>query len=296
MLKLLVNKIKPNSEKTKLRSLKLQCKNTITTMLAFCKKYSVRHCILVIGQPESGKSTLCAQAGTLLFSSIENTTANEFIFEIYLKNNALFLHVPQGFFLFSDTILQQDAWSFLATCFKHHRTSLPITRCVICIDIHDFLTRSLISNETRLAQISLALNIFANKVKSPIEISLFFTKADLLTGFNEFFDHQNKEYLEQPWGIYLRAFPEDNFINTEFDQLIKKLNEQLLWRIHHEVHMENVYLIKSFPIIMETTKQKMQENIPKFLAQWAKKKLLIPAELYLISCRQYRELNRVQRV
>lgn len=286
--------IKPNHEKTKFRWLKLQCKQAIATLILLQKKQHARHCVLVIGQPESGKSTLCsAQSGTLLFRNNTHEKTNEFSFEIYEQHQTLFFHVPRDFFLFNEPKLQQRAWEFLASQLKRQRNYLSITRALVCIDINDFLTRSDISNETRLSQTALALNTLACKLKTPLDVSLLFTKADLITGFNEFFDHQNKEYLEQPWGISLRALNKasGDFIASEFKQLIHQLNQQLLWRIHHEANPEKLYLIKSFPLVMEAVKNKMIEILPPFLTQWTQKKLLTSTALYFVSCRQYRELK-----
>lgn len=292
MMRRLLTKKSPNSEKIKFNHLKGQCKQAITTLLLLHKKHRTHHCVLIIGQPESGKSTLCATSSTLLFSSQNNETTNEFAFEIYLQHQTLFLHIPQNFFLFSENRLQHAAWHFLATRLRQQRTHILLSRCIICIDLHDFLTRSKVSNDTRLSQIAFALQTVANGLRVHLDTTLFFTKADLIPGFNEFFDHQNKEFLEQPWGISLENHTPDG-LTAECEQLIKTLNQNLLWRMHHEINPEHLHLIKTFPLVMETVKQKFIEILPGFLAQWSQHKFLTPTQLQLVSCRQFRELKDV---
>ncbi len=293
MMHFITRKKIANNEKAKFNRLKRQIKLAIKILLH--KQQQVRHCVLVIGQPESGKSILCASSGELIFSAQTNLIdtykiSNEFAFEIYLLHNTLFFHIPQDFFLFSDAHLQRHAWHFLAVQLRKMRPYLFVTHCLINIDLHDFVTRSKVSNDTRLSQIALALNSLAAGLKTHLQIALFFTKADLIPGFNEFFDHESKEFLEQPWGLSLENATSDA-LATECEQLIKKLNERLLWRLHHEIHPEQLFLIKTFPLALETIKQKLVEILPKFLGQWSSDRFLNPTQLYFVSCRQVRELT-----
>ncbi len=293
MMRFITLKKNNSSEKLKFNRLKHQCKLVIKKLIH--KQHQVRHCIIVIGQPESGKSILCASAAELIFSAqarpIEiHKISNEFAFEVYLLHNTLFFHIPQDFFLFSEIRLQRRAWYFLGTQLKRMQPYLLVTQCLINIDLHDLVTRSKVSNDTRLSQIALALNSLAEGMRTRLDVALFFTKADLLPGFNEFFEHESKESLEQPWGISLGKNSSD-ILTTELAQLIKKLNERLLWCLHHEIHPEKLFLIKTFPLVLETIKQKLAETLPKFLDQWSRNRFLNPTQLYFVSCRQVRELT-----
>ncbi|MES2204440.1 MAG: type VI secretion protein IcmF/TssM N-terminal domain-containing protein, partial [Pseudomonadota bacterium] len=280
MMRFINQKKTVNSEKYKLNRLKKQSQLAVKMLLQLHKQHQTTHCVLVIGQPESGKSILCASSGTLIYA-----TQDECAFEIYLQSNTLFFHIPHNFFLISEIQYSLSSWQFLALQLKKQRTYLPITRCLITIDLHDVLTRSNISNDTRLSQVAFALNTLANQLKAHLEVTLFFTKADLIPGFDEFFNHESKEFLEQPWGLSLDT------LNTEFDDLIKKLNERLLWRLHHEIHTEQLHLIKIFPLALESIKHKFLEILPGFLIQWNNNRFLNPAQLYFVSCRQFRELT-----
>lgn len=273
-----------SQEKLKLYHLKKQCRLAMKMLLQLHQQHQANHCVLIIGQPESGKSILCASSGKLLYSS-----QNEYAFEIYLKYFTLFLHIPHEIFLMNETQTQALAWRFIASQLKKLYAYLPTTRCLITLDLHDFLTRSKTSNETRLSQISRALNTLAYKLKAPLEVALFFTKADLIPGFNEFFMHESKEFLEQPWGVTLEEHDTAS-LSSELDSLIKALNERLLSRIHYELQSESLQLIKTFPLAMETVKHKILEILPEFLNQLTQNRLTQLSQLYFISCRQFREL------
>jgi len=295
MMRFITKKISANSEHAKFIRLKRQCKLVINKLISLHKQHHTDYCVLVIGQPESGKSILCASSGELLFSTQtgltqESTISNEFAFEIYLQHNILLLHIPQDFFLFSEPRQQHRAWGFLATQLKHQRPYLAIMRCLVNIDLHDFLTRSKASIDKRLSEMALALNALSGGLRTHLDVALFFTKADLIPGFNEFFDRESKEFLEQSWGISLENDAPEN-LTAECEQLIKKLNERLLWSLHHEVNPEQLHLIKTFPLALETIKNKFSEILPGFLGQWNRNKFLTPTRLYFTSCRQFRELT-----
>ncbi len=294
MMRFLTRNTSAHDDKEKFSRLKQQSKLAINSLLRFQEEYQTLHCVLVIGQPEAGKSTLCASFGKLVFSNQANLIHDqknpEFVFEVYLHNDTLFFHIPQDFFLFSEMQIQQRLWHYFATQLGKHRSYLTISRCMVCVDLQDFLTRNKVSNETRLAQITLALNVLGAGLKHRLDIALFFTKADLMPGFTEFFEHESKEFLEQPWGMSLENTDEET-LRSECDLLIQKVNERLLWSLHHEVHLDNLHLIKTFPLILETVKQKISSILPVAIEPWTQNRYLKPRELYFVSCRQVRELT-----
>ncbi len=294
MMRFLKKQNSEQHEKTKFAHLKQACDIAVQKLIQLHHGHQTHDCVLVIGQPESGKSVLCSSHTKLLFpSSVElqspEKNSKENRFEIYISEDTLFFHVPHDFFLFSDADLSQRLWFLLARHLRKYYLHIPITHCMVCIDLQDFLTRSHASNNTRLTQISLALNTLANGLKTLVHVGLFFTKADLIPGFVEFFDHESQEFLEQPWGISLEKTTEEAF-SQAFDQLIKKLNERLIWSLHHETHAEKLHLIKTFPLLLENVKQKMLEILPEFFMQWTENRHLYTTQLYFVSCRQYCEL------
>ncbi|MBV8803297.1 MAG: type VI secretion system membrane subunit TssM, partial [Gammaproteobacteria bacterium] len=95
-----------------------------------------------------------------------------------------------------------------------------------------------------------------------LPIHLVITKCDLLPGFSEFFSESSSEEIAQPWGITLES--SDNIINTfshQFNTLIKRINKQLIWRLHQERNALVRPAIKDFPLHLE----RLKETISQFL-------------------------------
>lgn len=269
--------------------LKRECRIAIRRLITEQEKHQAYHCVLVIGQPESGKSSFCSAHMQRLFPISEDSSpikSDTPALHIYLHQNTLFLDLSKDFFLFNDAEFSERLWRILAKSLKKYASYLPLTRAIICIDLQDFLTRTQASNKTRLNQIYMGIIILANQLKSSIDVNIFFTKTDLIPGFVEFFQHETQEFLEQPWGLSLDDNTEEYFL-TKFDELIKTLNSRLLWNIHHEIRIEKLHLIKSFPLLVETMKERIGKVLPEFLEQCENNHYLHPNQLYFISCRQY---------
>ncbi|GIX12585.1 MAG: hypothetical protein KatS3mg118_0544 [Paracoccaceae bacterium] len=82
---------------------------------------------------------------------------------------------------------------------------------------------------------------------------MLFTKADLIAGFQEFFDNLGREEREQVWGFTLPlpgkegGPPPAEAFDAEFDLLLERLNDLSLERMQQETDPERRSLIQSFP-------------------------------------------------
>src|SRR3990167_10405585 len=89
----------------------------------------------------------------------------------------------------------------------------------------------------------------------PLPVSLVITKCDLLPGFEAFFSESSQNEIMQIWCISLTPTDEKvaltDLFAGRFNGLIKKLNQQLLWRMHQERNPLQRPLIKDFPLQVE---------------------------------------------
>lgn len=91
-----------------------------------------------------------------------------------------------------------------------------------------------------------------------IPFYLTITKCDLLPGFVEFFSDCGTDEQTQAWGVTLPLLNEKERIHEvfahRFNALIKRLNKQLLWRLHQERNPIARPYIKDFPLQVERLK------------------------------------------
>ena len=84
-------------------------------------------------------------------------------------------------------------------------------------------------------------------------VYLLLTKADLVAGFMEFFDDLRRDERAQVWGVSFpledkesKTSPVDNF-DREFDALVQRLNDRVLWRLSQERDLQRRASIQGFP-------------------------------------------------
>src|SRR5690606_32490540 len=95
---------------------------------------------------------------------------------------------------------------------------------------------------------------------------LLITKCDLLSGFAEFFAESAHDEIAQAWGVTFNSSKggklHDIFAD-HFNALIKKLNQQLIWRLHQERNPMARPYIKDFPLQVERLKEFISDFIKK---------------------------------
>ncbi len=120
-----------------------------------------------------------------------------------------------------------------------------------------------------------------------VPVYFIVTKCDLLPGFSEFFNDIGSDELMQPWGIPLSGRKEHEklleLFTDRFNALLKRLNKQLIWRLHQERNPELRPLIKDFPLQLEFIKESLGHLIKMLSA--ANPSLEIEG-IYLISATQ----------
>src|SRR5450830_1726252 len=197
---------------------------------------------MVIGNPAAGKSTAIASSG--LQVPLADT---KFVHGVGGTRNCDWFFTTEGILL--DTagrysVVDEDRaerFGFL-DLLKKHRKKAPINGVIIAVSVAE-----LTSNRPEFA-IDLAKNLrqrvqeLTERLEVHAPVYVVFTKADLITGFNEFFQDSERNERDRVWGATLpysqNAGSEqllDQF-DTRFDELYDGLkdlslaNMSLQWR------------------------------------------------------------------
>ncbi|MDP5208184.1 type VI secretion system membrane subunit TssM [Microbulbifer sp. 2205BS26-8] len=157
----------------------------------------------------------------------------------------------------SHRVYDNTAWQAFLGLLKRYRRRRPINGAVVAISLQDLMVQTEEQRQQQAKTIRQRVNELQRELGIRFPIYLTFTKCDLVAGFSEFFDNLSQAEREQVWGI---SFPRevdattgarlDNF-KSEFDQLIERLNQRVLWRVHQERNIEKRALLQGFPARME---------------------------------------------
>lgn len=224
------------------------------------KKYLKLPWYLVLGSPNNGKTTLLTQAG-LDLKKLTLQTHTE-------KQNCQCLTNKKV--LFFDTIhfnLNTPFWKAFFSYINLHRFIKPLNGLIITISLSELLLHTENSFQTYRSSFQHLLQQIFNKVKRKMPLYLVFTKCDLITGFQEYFENLKKEFHEKSCSIVFSTQQLTttemftDFFNHKYDQLIANLNEQMLWCLEVEKDPHKRALIMCFPIQMQLFKQAIAELI-----------------------------------
>jgi type VI secretion system protein ImpL len=197
---------------------------------------------MIIGNPAAGKSTAVASSG-LQFPFAES----KIVQGVGGTRNCDWFFTTDGILL--DTagrysVVDEDRgeWFGFLDLLKKYRKKAPINGIIIAVSVAE-LTR----NRPEFA-INLAKNLrqrvqeLTERLEVHAPVYVLFTKADLITGFNEFFQDAERGERDKVWGAtlpYSRSTGSEEVLNqfdARFDELYEGLKDQsaanmaLQWR------------------------------------------------------------------
>ncbi|WP_454712169.1 type VI secretion system membrane subunit TssM [Cupriavidus nantongensis] len=187
---------------------------------------------IVIGNPAAGKSTAVLNSG-LQFPFADKNSA--VIHGIGGTRNCDWFFTTEGILL--DTagryaVHEEDRreWLGFLDLLKRYRPKAPINGIVVTVSIPELTQNrpefaiNLAKNlRQRVQELTERLEVFA-------PVYVMFTKADLITGFTEFFGDNEKQERDRVWGATLPFAPEERrdvaaVFDQRFDELCDGLKE-----------------------------------------------------------------------
>jgi len=222
---------------------------------------------IIIGPPGSGKTT------ALVHSSLEFPLAEKFGKEAlhgvggtrncdwWFTNEAVLIDTA-GRYTTQDShkVIDSTSWDGFLGMLRKYRRRRPINGAIVAISLQDLLMQTEEERITHARIIRTRIDELMSKLEIRFPIYLMLTKSDLVSGFTEYFEELNKEDREQVWGISLpnspgaSESPDFEFLDVEYDNLIKRLYAGVVSRIHQERDTMRRGLIQGFPQQMENIK------------------------------------------
>jgi type VI secretion system protein ImpL len=157
----------------------------------------------------------------------------------------------------SDRAVDRAAWKGFLGLLKKHRRRRPINGVLVAISLSDLMLQSEQERDAHARAIKERVQELQRFFGIRFPVYVIFTKADLVAGFMEFFDDLGREERAQVWGTTFPIETEDPVTRfaDEYDALLTRLNERLLWRMDQERDLLRRSLIYGFPQQMASLKE-----------------------------------------
>jgi type VI secretion system protein ImpL len=153
----------------------------------------------------------------------------------------------------SDQTADAKAWDGFLSILKKYRPRQPVNGALVAISLSDLSLLDEPSRRAHATAIRKRLGELRERLGVRFPVYVLFTKADLIAGFQEFFETLGRDGREQVWGFTLPLPKKGEDANplarfgVEFDALLQALNNQSLERMQQETDAQRRSLIHGFP-------------------------------------------------
>jgi type VI secretion system protein ImpL len=230
---------------------------------------------VIIGPPGVGKTTLLANSG--LQFPLADQLGEKTVRGVggtrncdwWFTNEAVLLDTA-GRYTTQDSHREADsgAWLGFLELLSKHRRRRPLNGIILAISIADVMLASEQERALQAQTVRQRIQELYKRLGLQLPIYLVFTKCDLVAGFMEFFDDLDKTQREQVWGLTFTQDAAADFaeFGREFNLLIERLGQRMLWRLQQERDLTRRGLIHAFPQQMADLKPLLEEFLKQALA------------------------------
>lgn len=209
---------------------------------------------LLIGPKQSGKSSLLKRSGLEFPLNDIDDKANQTptFYEWYFGEHGVLIDTS-GDALTAGSRVDKSTWKSLLSLLHGRRRNRPLNGIVITIPAE--LLRSnaptlLTQRNTLSTSIRERLKDIRQQLKVDLPVYLVVSKADTIDGFGVFFDQLAKHESDQVLGATFADDQNGNdrqVLRGEFEELLQRLNSQVITRMHQERTPERSAVILDFP-------------------------------------------------
>lgn len=234
---------------------------------------------LLLGPAGAGKTALLSQANVhfvlqrqVQIKDPQNLPSTECC-EWWVTRDLSIIDVPGKYMcargMGKSSKIYPVVWRFFLSLMKKFRGKNCINGIIIALPLPEIIKQNDPAKfQAFVNDLFNRLNDLQKVFPQKLNCQILITKSDLITGFNEFFSESSNDEINQAWGFALHDRKPDvkiqDFVIDRFDAMTKKLNQQLLWRLHQERNPMVRPYIKDFPLQIERLKDLLAEFIKQF--------------------------------
>ena len=197
---------------------------------------------VIIGPPGAGKTTALVHSG-LEFPGTDASAVAGFggtkNCDFWFSEEAVLIDTA-GRYTTQDSDARADkmSWQAFLDQLKKARPNQPINGVILAFSCEDMMTATDDTLDTHALAVRKRLEELHETLRIDVPVYVLFTKADLISGFREFFGHYGEDRRRSVWGITFQTKDrkEETYrhVSSEFDQLISRLSDEVTDRMNEE--------------------------------------------------------------
>lgn len=210
---------------------------------------------LLIGPQASGKTSLLDFSGlefpiNKIDRKLTRDTHGTRHCDWYFADHGVLIDTAGRYLTQPDAEVDGSAWTTLLELLRKRRRGRPLNGVLVTIAVETLTGGSEQDIETLARQVRARLQDVYQKLHVDVPVYLVLSKADKLLGFDEFFDQLTREESDQVLGTSFRkdqVGTDVTVLRNEFEELLRRLNSQVIMRMHSERDTQRRGRILDFP-------------------------------------------------
>jgi type VI secretion system protein ImpL len=210
---------------------------------------------LVIGPQGSGKTSLLDFSGlefplNKIERKLTRDTSGTRHCDWYFADHAVLIDTAGRYLTQANAEVDGSAWNTLLGLLRKRRRGRPLNGVLVSIPLDLLKGGNEQELDTLARQVRARLQDIHQKLHVDVPVYLVLSKADQLLGFDEFFDQLTREETDQVLGSSFRKDQSGTdvaVLRQEFEGLLRRLNSQVIMRMHQERDTQRRGRILDFP-------------------------------------------------
>ena len=177
----------------------------------------------------------------------------------YFAEHAILIDTAGRYLTHDDPEVDAAGWQSLLGLLRKRRPR-SLNGVLISVPVNLLLDGSELELETLARQTRQRLHDINQRLGADVPVYLVISKADELVGFNDFFDQLSREESDQVLGVSFRKGQNSTdvqVVREEFEALMRRLNSQVVMRMHQERDSQRRGRILDFPLRLGQVEERL---------------------------------------
>ncbi|MBU3825426.1 MAG: type VI secretion system membrane subunit TssM [Candidatus Oceanisphaera merdipullorum] len=220
---------------------------------------------LILGATGSGKTSLLEHSGVEFPINDHQDRLTQDVGQTrycdwFYANNAILIDSAGRFTEQEGMSVDAGVWQGFLQQLKLRRRRRPLNGVILALDMDQLLHDSEPELEQYARTVRERMQELQNRLTLDLPVYVVLTKTDRLSGFTEFFETLSREDRDQVMGVTFRENSDGTqaaVLRQEFEELLRRLNSQVLQRMHQERDVQRRGHLLEFPLQLASIGQRL---------------------------------------